>query len=256
MISEHIVGLIRKPVEHPPTSKRIRLDAGKHDIQRTCSNMFALFRSVLFFSPPRFHECLIMIYSRTKRLLNQQRWNRCFLTLLSPCSITLQQMRCQKKWIEMCFIAPLSPSANGFNYLTKIVSLWKSEKMISQVSSGQVPNLKPRQAHAQPITRHYFFKLALISCSCLAVFPCSNKHKPGKIECSDFIITLPPFLSSLSLFFWVFWALYKPILSLALQLWVRPVSGVTSEKHVSPSFPSRSQPEHSSSVFTKGLSSK
>ena len=61
----------------------------------------------------------------------------------------------------MCFIAPPSPSANGFNYLTKIVSLWKTEKMISQVSSGQVLNLKPRQAHAQPITRHYFFKISI-----------------------------------------------------------------------------------------------
>lgn len=197
-----------------------------------------------------------MIYSWTKRLLNQQRWNKCFLTLLSPCSITLQQMRRQKKRIEMCFIAPPSPSANGFNYLTKIVSLWKSEKMIFQVSSGQVPNLKPHQAHAQPITRHYFFKLGSISCNCLAVFPCSNKHKPGKIECSDVIITLPPFYSSLSLFFWVFWALYKPVLSLALQLWVRPVSRVISEKHVSVSFSSRSQPEHSSSAFMKGLCRK
>lgn len=173
-----------------------------------------------FFSPPSSQERLIVIYSWTKRLLNQQRWNRCFLTLLSPCSITLQQMRCQKKWIEVCFIAPLGPSANGFNYLTKIVFLWKSEKMIPQVSSGQVPNLKPRQANAQPITQHYFFKLAFISCSCLAAFPCSNKHKPGKIEFSDFIVTLPLFYSSLSLFFWVFWVLYKPILSLALQLWV------------------------------------
>lgn len=187
MISEHIVGLFHKPVKHPPSSKRIRLDAGKHDIQRTCSNTFALFCSVLFFL---FPDRMIMIYSWTKRPLNRQRWNRCFLTLLSPCSITLQQMRCQKKRIEMCFIAPPSPSANGFNYLTKIVSLWKSEKMISHVSSGQVPNLKPRQAHAQPITRHYVFKLALISWSCLGVFPCSNKHKPGKIKYSDFIITV------------------------------------------------------------------
>lgn len=193
-----------------------------------------------------------MIYSWTKRLLNQQPWNRCFLTLLSPCSITLQQMRCQKKRIETCFIAPPSPSANGFNYLTKIVSLWKSEKIISQVSFEQVPNLKPPQAHTQPITRHYFFKLALISCSCLAVFSCSIKHRPGKIEFSDFIITLPLFYSSLWVFFWDFLALYKPILSLALQLWVRPVSRVTSENHISPSFPGRSQPEHSSSVFMKG----
>lgn len=61
----------------------------------------------------------------------------------------------------MCFIAPRSPGANGFNYLTNIVSLWKSEKIVPQVSAGQGSVLRPRQAHTQPITQHYFFKISI-----------------------------------------------------------------------------------------------
>lgn len=41
---------------------------------------------------------------------------------LPPCSITLhmqRQMRCQEKWIEMCFIALQSLSASDYNCLTK-----------------------------------------------------------------------------------------------------------------------------------------
>lgn len=117
----------------------------------------------LFFSAPSTPEHLVTIYSWTKRFFNQQRWNRCFRTLLPHCSITLQQMRCQKKWIEMCFIAPRSPSANGFNYLTNIVSLEEWKKLFVQSPPGRARS-KPRQAHTQPITQQYFLKLALISC--------------------------------------------------------------------------------------------
>lgn len=131
--------------------------------------MFALFRSVLFFfSPLRLHERLIMIYSWTKRLLNQQRWNRCFLTLLSPCSITLQQMRCQKKRIEICFIAPLSLSANGFNYLTKIVSRWKSEKndFSSLLRAGPEPKTTSSTHPANHATLLFQISINFLSLSC------------------------------------------------------------------------------------------
>lgn len=56
----------------------------------------------------------------------------------------------------MCFIAARSPGANGFNYLTNIVSLWKSEEIVPRVSAGQGSLLRPRQAPAQPITALLF----------------------------------------------------------------------------------------------------
>lgn len=118
--------------------------------------------------------------------------------------------------------------------------------------AGSSDHVKHTPSQSHSIT---FLKLALISCCCLAFPPPrTDKHGPGKMECSDVIIALPPSYSSLSLFFWVagIW-FYKPILSLALQLWARPVSWVTYEKHISPSLPSRSQPEHSSSVFMQDL---
>lgn len=132
-------------------------------------------------------------------------------------------------------------------------SPWKSEKIICPVSSGQ-GSIQATSGTRPANHTAVLFKISINFLLLSAPPPRTDKRRPGKIECSDFIIVLPPFYSSLSLFFWVAGiGFYKPILSLTLQLWVRPVSWVTYEKHISPSLPSRSQPEHSSSVFMKDL---
>lgn len=145
MVSEHISGSLWKSEVRQRSSKKIHLDATKHDNLcrwnlSTCLNCF------FFNSLQRTSVHVLPGPSWTKSVFNQQWWNLFCLSLflLVQYGHMCKEVwwKCQKKLIELCFIALQSASANDNNRLMNIITLKQSLRCNLEDCSGRPFNTR------------------------------------------------------------------------------------------------------------------